>query len=75
MSDSQSLTEWQVQKLCTDIQNYEVSIEKQKTHWECEQRRESWKWIVAFHGSVVATGSVNSVELAKEIALKNVPAQ
>lgn len=64
---------WQVQKMCTDVKDYELSIEKQKTDWECEQRRESWKWSVSYHGSVVASGSVNSAQEAKIQAAANVP--
>jgi hypothetical protein len=65
--------EWQVQKMCTDIQDYELTIEKQKTDWECDQKRESWKWIVSYHGSVVASGSVNNPKEAQEKAVANVP--
>lgn len=64
---------WQVQKICLDVQDYELSIEKQKTHWNCEQTRESWKRVVAYHGSIVASGSVNSVEEAKIKAVANLP--
>ncbi len=66
-------TEWQVQKICTDIGDYELSAEKQKTHWNCEQRRESWKWIISYHGSIVASGSVNSPDEAKVMAMANLP--
>lgn len=65
--------DWEVQKICIDIADYELSVEKQKTNWNCEQTRESWKWLVSYHGSIVASGSVNSAEEAKEKALANVP--
>jgi len=65
---------WQVQKVCTDINSYEITVEKQKNHWKCEQARESWKWSIAYHGSIVATGVHNDLEAAKEIALQSVPA-
>lgn len=65
--------EWQIQKMCADIDDYELIIEKQKTSWECDQKRESWKWTVSYHGSIVATGSVNDPDLAKDMALQNVP--
>lgn len=65
--------EWQAQKLCTDIGEYELIVEKQKQHWECEQKMESWKWSVVYHGTVVASGSVNDVEEAKTKAEKSVP--
>ncbi|MBI1301921.1 MAG: hypothetical protein GC137_09735 [Alphaproteobacteria bacterium] len=65
--------DWLVQKMCTDIEDYELSVEKQKTNWECKQTRESWRWIVSYHGSVVASGSVNSADEAKEKALASVP--
>lgn len=65
--------EWQVQKICTDIEEYELSVEKQKRDWECDQTRESWKWVVSYHGSVVASGSVNSSDEAMVLAVANVP--
>ena len=64
---------WQTQKLCTDINKYELIVEHQKTDWKCEQRIESWKWSVIYHGSVVASGSVNDMEKAKSLAEANVP--
>ncbi|MGQ0528080.1 MAG: hypothetical protein ACT4OY_08665, partial [Alphaproteobacteria bacterium] len=67
--------DWQVQKMCADINEYELMVEKQKTSWHCSQKKESWKWIVSFHGSVVASGSVNSPEEAQSQAISNVPAQ
>lgn len=66
-------SEWQVQKMCTDIAEYELIIEKQKTDWECDQKTESWKWIVSYHGSIVASGTVNSVEEAQAKAIANIP--
>lgn len=66
---------WVVQKMCTDVGEYELIVEKQKAHWECEQRLESWKWIVSYHGSIVANGSVNNPDEAKIRALANVPVQ
>lgn len=65
--------EWQIQKMCTDVKDYELIIEKEKTDWECDQKRQSWKWIVSFHGSIVASGSVNSPAEAQEKAVANVP--
>lgn len=71
LSDSNS--DWQIQKICTDVQDYELVAEKQKRDWNCEQTRESWKWIISYHGSVVASGSVNSAEEAKAMAMANLP--
>lgn len=65
---------WKVQKLCTDINDYELIVEKQKANWHCDQARESWRWNVSYCGAVVAQGSTNDVEAAKELAQKNVPA-
>lgn len=64
---------WQVQKMCTDIEDYELAIEKQKTDWECEQKRESWKWSVSYHGSIVARGAAQSPDEAMTQAYGNVP--
>jgi hypothetical protein len=66
--------EWQVQRSCTDIESYELIVEKQKSSWHCSQKKESWKWLVSYHGSIVASGSVNSQDEAKTLALSNVPA-
>ena len=65
--------DWQVQKICADIQDYELIVEKQKNNWSCEQMLESWKWIISYHGSVVASGSINSMEEAKALAIANIP--
>lgn len=64
---------WQVQKMCVDVEDYELVIEKQKTDWECEQKRESWKWSVSYHGSIVARGSVQDADEAMTQAYANVP--
>ncbi|MGB4108024.1 MAG: hypothetical protein WBK55_09570 [Alphaproteobacteria bacterium] len=64
---------WETQKLCTDINNYELVVEKQKTAAQCSQNKESWKWIVSFRGAIVSTGSVNKLEDAQQLAIANVP--
>lgn len=72
---AQENLEWITQKMCTDIGEYELIVEQQKTHWNCEQKRESWKWLVSYHGSVVSSGSVGDAETAKELAIANIPDQ
>jgi hypothetical protein len=64
---------WATQKMCVDVGEYELSVELQKTHWNCEQKKESWKWTVSYHGSIVASGSVNSMDDARQKALSNMP--
>lgn len=64
---------WQIQRLCTDVGDYELIVEKQKTTWECEQKRDQWKWNVVFHGTVLQSGLTFGQEDAKEMALSNVP--
>ena len=64
---------WQEQRLCTDVGEYELIVEKQKRNWECEQSVESWKWSVIYHGTMVSSGYGNDVEEAKIKAQKNVP--
>lgn len=64
---------WEAQKLCTDINNYELIVEKQKSLAQCSQEKESWKWVVSFGGAIVSTGSVNSLKRAQELAIANVP--
>ncbi len=65
--------EWEIQKICKDIKDYELVIEKQKTDWQCQQKRQSWKWLVSYHGSIVASGSCNSPAEACQRAVSNVP--
>lgn len=64
---------WQTQRLCSDVGEYVLIVERQKRSWECEQRMESWKWSIVYHGTIVASGSVNNVEEAKKMAEGNVP--
>lgn len=66
---------WVIQKMCTDVDNYELIVEQQKRNWKCEQTRESWKWIISYHGSIVASGVQSSAEEAQIFAMKNVPLQ
>lgn len=68
-------TNWITQRMCTDVGDYECIVELQKTHWNCEQPRESWKWLVSYHGSVVSSGSVGDSDTAKGMALANIPDQ
>lgn len=65
--------DWEIQKMCKDVQDYELVLEKQKNDWECEQKRTSWKWIVSYHGTIVASGSSNTQEEAGQKAVANVP--
>jgi Holliday junction resolvase-like predicted endonuclease len=73
MSLKKDDVKWTIQKMCVDIGEYELIVEKEKSHWNCEQKRESWKWLISYHGSIVASGSQNSVETAQEFALANMP--
>lgn len=73
MSLQKDDVKWTIQKMCVDVDEYELIIEKEKSHWHCEQKIESWKWLISYHGSIVASGSQNSVEAAQEFALSNLP--
>lgn len=64
---------WQTQRMCRDQGEYELIVEKEKNHWECEQKRESWKWSVVYHGTIVSSGSVNKMEEAQAKAMASVP--
>lgn len=64
---------WEPQKICTDVGDYELIAEKLKNSWKCEQTSESWKWSVIHHGMIVASGQVNDMEEAKIRAKANVP--
>lgn len=65
--------DWEIQKICKGVGDYELSLEKQKTDWECEQARQSWKWIVSYHGTIVSSGSSSTPEEACVRATENVP--
>lgn len=65
--------QWQVQKACIDVGDYELVVEKQKKDWNCAQTHESWKWLVNYHGAITSQGAANSFEEAKTFAEKNVP--
>lgn len=73
MSKQNNDIDWTIQKMCVDVEDYELIVEKEKSHWNCEQKRESWKWLVSYHGSIVASGSQNSIEAAQELAVSNLP--
>ncbi len=64
---------WVAMKHCTDIGDYALVVEQQKTHWNCEQKVESWKWRIDYHGAVVAQGITDSCEKAQVLAVENVP--
>ena len=64
---------WKAQRFCTDVGGYELIVEREKNNWQCEQSRESWKWCVIYHGTIVASGSVNDKEEAKIKAVASVP--
>ena len=65
--------DWQIQKQCVDVGEYELTIERQKTEWECEQKSKTWKWSVDYHGSITASGVSHSEEDAKKAAVHSVP--
>jgi hypothetical protein len=65
--------DWTIQKTCTDLNDYELIVERQKNHSGCDQRREAWKWMVAIHGSIVATGVSSEMDKAQAMAIANVP--
>lgn len=67
--------DWEGQKYCLDIDDYELVVEKQKTTWNCEQRRDDWKWRVNFHGAVVASGISADLVAAQKMAQANVPGE
>lgn len=64
---------WVAMKHCTDIGDYELIVEQQKTSWNCEQKVDAWKWRVDYHGAVIAQGMTDSCEKAQVYAVENVP--
>ena len=64
---------WHIQRLCTDVGDYELVVEKQKKTWECEQKAERWRWNVVFHGTILSSGFASGQEEAKGRALSSVP--
>jgi hypothetical protein len=64
---------WHVQRMCTDVGDYQLIVEQQKKNWKCEQTQEYWKWSVIYHGTIVSTGVVPQAEQAQQLALANIP--
>ena len=65
--------QWEAQKICADSGDYELMVEKQKQDWECDQPVDSWKWAVVYHGTIVASGVSNDIEVAKRVAEASIP--
>ena len=64
---------WNMQKACKDVHEYELLVEKQKTTHHCEQKNDTWKWSINYHGAQVASGNANGLDAAQKMAEANVP--
>lgn len=64
---------WYIQKLCTNIGEYELVIEAQKKSWRCEHEHSRWRWSVIFHGTIVTSGYAADQEVAKKRARESLP--
>lgn len=66
--------EWNIQKLCADVGDYELVVELQKRTWECDHTIEEWKWGIVHMGIILSNGCAIGLEEAQRLALLNVPA-
>ena len=65
--------EWQPEKMCSTVGNYDLLIEKYKHGYKCEQLNSHWKWRVIYSGIVVAQGMAADLDTAQTSAELNVP--
>ncbi len=65
---------WVHLKDCSAIGDYEVTVERHKHNWKCEERyTDAWKWYVVYGGAVIAEGFSDDIDSAKESAVSSVP--
>ena len=65
--------DWQAEKLCSTVGNYDLLIERFKHGYQCEQAKDTWKWRVIHSGVVLSQGISPDVETAQKMAESNVP--
>ena len=65
--------EWKSEKLCSQLGEYDLLVERFKHGHHCEDQSESWKWRVIHSGVVLSQGTSPDQETAQKMAESNVP--
>lgn len=65
--------EWQPEKMCSTAGDYDLSIERFKHGYQCEQKNDSWKWRVIRSGVIMSQGTAIDLEQAQALAEANLP--
>lgn len=65
--------EWQPEKMCSQKDGYDLSVERFKHGFACDQSNDSWKWRVINSGVVVSQGTSTDLAAAQAMAEKNIP--
>lgn len=65
--------EWQPEKMCSQHGGYDLSVERFKNGYHCEQATDTWKWRVINSGVIVSQGTSIDLEAAKKMAEQNLP--
>lgn len=65
--------EWQPEKMCSTVGNYDLLIERLKHGYQCEQKNDSWKWRVIHSGVILSQGTTADIVSAQKMAESNVP--
>lgn len=65
--------EWQAEKMCTQRGAYDLSVERFKHGYHCQQSNDTWKWRIINSGVIVSQGVAKDLTAAQEMAEKNLP--
>lgn len=65
--------DWQPEKLCSTVGDYDLLIERLKHGYQCQQTNDTWKWRVIHSGVILSQGTSADIETAQKMAESNVP--
>lgn len=65
--------EWQPEKMCSAIGDYDLLVERLKHDYHCQQENDSWKWRVIHSGVVLSQGVTGDLPTAQKMAESNLP--
>jgi hypothetical protein len=65
--------DWQPEKLCSAVGEYDLLIERFKHGYQCEQSNDTWKWRVIHSGVILSQGTSADIATAQKMAESNVP--
>lgn len=65
--------QWQAEKMCSQHGGYDLSVERFKHGYACDQSNDTWKWRVINSGVVVSQGTAVDLDSAQKMAEQNLP--